>query len=265
MLRRFSTPTPSTGLSLLYNSGTSTPLPVSLSSLQPQSPASVSVFPYHPTVRHPHILFHLGLLQLYLLVLLRRRRSWSWPLHPSKHFRAATGEPHPCLTQLILELLKRSIVRTTRRGGDTPIHYRYRTSPQLPHLNYLRSTKQSLTKQAPHSTTHTCPTHTTCATTVTSVHRCHTTTNVRLQQSPIASLVPRHHPLPHLPRSFPAFMAPAIMCFGRKSDDPRSKKSEDIDKSLRAAKKRQEREVKLLLLGMVDVCSERWGRELMCE
>ena len=40
------------------------------------------------------------------------------------------------------------------------------------------------------------------------------------------------------------------MCFGRKSDDPRSKKSDEIDKILRADRKRQEREVKLLLLGM---------------
>lgn len=45
-------------------------------------------------------------------------------------------------------------------------------------------------------------------------------------------------------------MAPGIMCFGKKPQDPRSKKSEEIEKTLRADKKRQEREVKLLLLGM---------------
>ncbi|KAF2432719.1 guanine nucleotide binding protein, alpha subunit [Tothia fuscella] len=39
------------------------------------------------------------------------------------------------------------------------------------------------------------------------------------------------------------------MCFGKKPQDPRSKKNEEIEKSLRADKKRQEREVKLLLLG----------------
>jgi hypothetical protein len=40
------------------------------------------------------------------------------------------------------------------------------------------------------------------------------------------------------------------MCFGRKSVGPESKKNEDIEKNLRADKKRAEREVKLLLLGM---------------
>lgn len=44
-------------------------------------------------------------------------------------------------------------------------------------------------------------------------------------------------------------MAPAIMCFGRKTVDPESRKNEDIEKNLRADKKRAEREVKLLLLG----------------
>jgi guanine nucleotide-binding protein subunit alpha len=47
-------------------------------------------------------------------------------------------------------------------------------------------------------------------------------------------------------------MAPGIMCFGKKPQDPRSKKNEEIEKALRADKKRQEREVKLLLLGMAD-------------
>jgi guanine nucleotide-binding protein subunit alpha len=40
-----------------------------------------------------------------------------------------------------------------------------------------------------------------------------------------------------------------MMCFGRKSSDPRSKRNDDIEKSLRADKKKQEREVKMLLLG----------------
>lgn len=46
-------------------------------------------------------------------------------------------------------------------------------------------------------------------------------------------------------------MAPAIMCFGRKPADPESKRSEDIEKNLRTDRKRAEREVKLLLLGML--------------
>lgn len=40
------------------------------------------------------------------------------------------------------------------------------------------------------------------------------------------------------------------MCFGRKPVDPESKKNEDIEKDLRADRKKAEREVKLLLLGM---------------
>ncbi|KAF2502610.1 guanine nucleotide binding protein, alpha subunit [Lophium mytilinum] len=39
------------------------------------------------------------------------------------------------------------------------------------------------------------------------------------------------------------------MCFGKKPDDPDSRKNEEIEKGLRADRKRQEREVKLLLLG----------------
>lgn len=39
------------------------------------------------------------------------------------------------------------------------------------------------------------------------------------------------------------------MCFGKKSDDPESKRNEDIEKQIRVDRKRQEREVKLLLLG----------------
>jgi guanine nucleotide-binding protein subunit alpha len=49
-------------------------------------------------------------------------------------------------------------------------------------------------------------------------------------------------------------MASGKMCFGRKVEDPKSKKNEDIEKDLRLDKKRAEREVKLLLLGMVQ-CS----------
>lgn len=46
------------------------------------------------------------------------------------------------------------------------------------------------------------------------------------------------------------FMAPGMMCFGKKSVDPESRRNEDIEKQLRVDRKRQEREVKLLLLGM---------------
>jgi len=45
-------------------------------------------------------------------------------------------------------------------------------------------------------------------------------------------------------------MAPGMMCFGKKPIDPESKKNEEIEKQLRVDRKRQEREVKLLLLGM---------------
>ncbi|KAJ9638966.1 G-Protein alpha subunit [Coniosporium tulheliwenetii] len=41
----------------------------------------------------------------------------------------------------------------------------------------------------------------------------------------------------------------AIMCFGKKPEDPESRRNEDIEKALRADRKKQEREVKLLLLG----------------
>lgn len=44
-------------------------------------------------------------------------------------------------------------------------------------------------------------------------------------------------------------MAPGIMCFGKKADDPNNRKNEEIDRQLRNDRKRQEREVKLLLLG----------------
>ncbi|KAF4544818.1 G-protein alpha subunit [Lasiodiplodia theobromae] len=44
-------------------------------------------------------------------------------------------------------------------------------------------------------------------------------------------------------------MAPGIMCFGKKSEDPTYRKNEEIERQLRLDKKRQEREVKLLLLG----------------
>lgn len=49
-------------------------------------------------------------------------------------------------------------------------------------------------------------------------------------------------------------MAPAIMCFGRKPADPELRKNEDIEKTLRLDRKRAEREVKLLLLGMSSAC-----------
>ncbi|KAF2087254.1 guanine nucleotide binding protein, alpha subunit [Saccharata proteae CBS 121410] len=39
------------------------------------------------------------------------------------------------------------------------------------------------------------------------------------------------------------------MCFGKRTDDPSSRKNEEIDRQLRLDKKRAEREVKLLLLG----------------
>jgi hypothetical protein len=39
------------------------------------------------------------------------------------------------------------------------------------------------------------------------------------------------------------------MCFGKKPDDPDSRKNDEIEKALRADRRRQEREVKLLLLG----------------
>ena len=46
-------------------------------------------------------------------------------------------------------------------------------------------------------------------------------------------------------------MAPGIMCFGsRKSADPDAAKNEQIEKMIRADKKKAAKEVKLLLLGM---------------
>jgi guanine nucleotide-binding protein subunit alpha len=48
-------------------------------------------------------------------------------------------------------------------------------------------------------------------------------------------------------------MAPGIMCFGRKpqaSNDPLSKRNAEIERNLRVDRKKAEREVKLLLLGM---------------
>jgi guanine nucleotide-binding protein subunit alpha len=44
-------------------------------------------------------------------------------------------------------------------------------------------------------------------------------------------------------------MAPGIMCFGKKPADPDSRRNEEIEKGIRNDRKRQEREVKLLLLG----------------
>jgi guanine nucleotide-binding protein subunit alpha len=45
-------------------------------------------------------------------------------------------------------------------------------------------------------------------------------------------------------------MAPGIMCFGKKPVDPKAKKNEEIEKMIRADRKKQEQEVKMLLLGM---------------
>ncbi|KAF2838315.1 guanine nucleotide binding protein, alpha subunit [Patellaria atrata CBS 101060] len=44
-------------------------------------------------------------------------------------------------------------------------------------------------------------------------------------------------------------MAPGIMCFGKKQEDPESRRNEEIEKVIRLDRKKQEREVKLLLLG----------------
>ena len=47
-------------------------------------------------------------------------------------------------------------------------------------------------------------------------------------------------------------MAPGIMCFGsRKSVDPDAAKNEQIEKMIRADKKKASKEVKLLLLGIL--------------
>jgi guanine nucleotide-binding protein subunit alpha len=54
-------------------------------------------------------------------------------------------------------------------------------------------------------------------------------------------------------------MANGVMCFGRKPVDPKSKKNEDIEKDLRLDKRKAEREVKLLLLGMMQ-CPRRRDR-----
>jgi guanine nucleotide-binding protein subunit alpha len=45
-------------------------------------------------------------------------------------------------------------------------------------------------------------------------------------------------------------MAPGIMCFGKKPENPESRRNEEIEKTIRNDRRRQEREVKLLLLGM---------------
>lgn len=44
-------------------------------------------------------------------------------------------------------------------------------------------------------------------------------------------------------------MAFVSMCFGKKEPDEGAKKNAEIEKALREDKKRQEREVKILLLG----------------
>ena len=54
-------------------------------------------------------------------------------------------------------------------------------------------------------------------------------------------------------------MAPGIMCFGKKPVDPESRRNEEIDKVIRNDKKRQQREVKLLLLGTSPGSSMVWA------
>jgi hypothetical protein len=44
-------------------------------------------------------------------------------------------------------------------------------------------------------------------------------------------------------------MAPGIMCFGKKSIDPSTQRNDEIEKGLRADRKRMDQEVKMLLLG----------------
>lgn len=44
-------------------------------------------------------------------------------------------------------------------------------------------------------------------------------------------------------------MAPGIMCFGKKPEDPLARRNEEIEKVIRNDRKKQQREVKLLLLG----------------
>jgi guanine nucleotide-binding protein subunit alpha len=42
------------------------------------------------------------------------------------------------------------------------------------------------------------------------------------------------------------------MCFGKKPDNPDARRNEDIEKAIRNDRKKQEREVKLLLLGTLN-------------
>jgi hypothetical protein len=44
-------------------------------------------------------------------------------------------------------------------------------------------------------------------------------------------------------------MAPGIMCFGKKSVDSMTKRNDEIEKVLRADRKRMDQEIKMLLLG----------------
>lgn len=44
-------------------------------------------------------------------------------------------------------------------------------------------------------------------------------------------------------------MAPGVMCFGKKLDDPLARRNEEIERMIRADRRKQEKEVKLLLLG----------------
>ena len=51
-------------------------------------------------------------------------------------------------------------------------------------------------------------------------------------------------------------MAPGVMCFGRKPVDPEFRRTEEIDRQLRTDKRRQDKEVKLLLLGTLNPCTK---------
>jgi hypothetical protein len=59
-------------------------------------------------------------------------------------------------------------------------------------------------------------------------------------------------------------MAPAIMCFGSKKDqDPLARRNEEIERMIRADRKRQEKEVKLLLLGKGGVLRLQESRRVL--
>jgi len=52
-------------------------------------------------------------------------------------------------------------------------------------------------------------------------------------------------------------MAPGIMCWGKKGSDSGSKRNEEIEKRLRADKKKASKEIKILLLGMSPLDPEK--------